>query len=324
LVDAPPPAWLQPADDRTLVVLGADGFIGNWVVRLGLAAGARVIGLCVKSPWRLDGLADERLRLDPVPGGRWWEAAQHDELARALEGASALVHLGYAPPDAGLDATGRREHEHTVNAAAAGRIASRAATAGAALVFASSADVYGHWHDEPVDERVQPAPATPYGEAKLAAEHLVLDTPNARCLRLATVFGPGELGPRAIPAFVRALASGRPATVHGDGSDLRDYVGVIDVAAAIVNATAPDTTAAPVLNVGSGVGRTTRSIVETVAAALGVEAAARFVASPRAPSRLVVDVGAAGRVLGFAPGSGFAAAVAREARWMLDERARWP
>ena len=230
MVDAQPPDWLEEATGRTLVVLGADGFIGSWVARLALLARARVVGLCVKSPWRLTGVTDERLRLEPVPGGRWWEPAQLNVIARVLPGADAFVHLGYEPPAGGLDPAARAEHEHAVNAAAAARIVPVAGAAGARIVFASSADVYGPWHDEPVDESTPPAPATPYAEAKLAAERLVLESPGARCLRIATVFGPGELGPRAIPSFASALARGEPATLHGDGADLRDYVGVAEVA----------------------------------------------------------------------------------------------
>ncbi|MDP2710655.1 MAG: NAD(P)-dependent oxidoreductase [Solirubrobacteraceae bacterium] len=316
-----PPDWLAGAGGRTLVVLGADGFIGSWVVRLALHAGAHVVGLCVKQPWRLADLPGERLALEAVPGGRWWEPAQLDVLARVLPGATALVHLGYEPPPAGAD---RGAHERAVNVAAAGRVARVAAAAGARIVFASSADVYGPWHDDPVDESVPARPATPYAEAKLAAESLVLAAPDACCLRIATVFGPGELGPRAIPAFVRALADARPATLHGDGADVRDYVGVAEVAAAIVNATDERVDPPPLLNLGSGVGRSTRAILETVAGALGAEPAASSVESGRAPSRLVVDAGAARRLLGFAADPGFADAVAREARWMLGERDRWP
>jgi len=323
LVAAQLPDWLEPASGRTLVVLGADGFIGSWVVRLALAAGARVVGLCVKSPWRLTGAAGERLRLRAVAGGRWWEPGWIDALGGVLRGADAFVHLAYEPPASGLDAAGCAEHEHAVNAAAAARIARAAAGAGARIVFASSADVYGSWHDEPVGESTPPAPATPYAAAKLAAERCVLASPGAYCLRIATVFGPGELGPRAIPAFCRALARGELATLHGDGGDLRDYVGVAEVAAAIVNATAsPDGPA--LLNLGSGSGRTTRSVLETVAAALGAAPAARSVPGARAPSRLVVDAGAARAALGFAADPDFAAAVRREVRWLLDHRTRWP
>jgi nucleoside-diphosphate-sugar epimerase len=138
------------------------------------------------------------------------------------------------------------------------------------------------------------------------------------------VFGPGELGPRAIPSFASALARGEPATLHGDGADLRDYVGVAEVAAAVVNATSPEVQGPALLNLGSGAGRTTRSVLEVVAAALAVEPVALSVPSTRAPSRLVVDAAAARTALGFAADPDFAAAVQREARWLLEQRERWP
>lgn len=319
--------WLGSGWGRTLVVLGADGFIGSWVVRLGLVSGARVVGLCVKQPWRLEGVVDDdRLVLEAVPAGRWWEPAYRRELHGHLRTAAALVHLGYEPPPVGLDVAARHQHEQTVNAAGAAHVAATAAAASVTVVLASSADVYGPWHERPVDERTPPAPATPYAEAKLAAEQMTFGAraPIAICLRIATVFGPGELGPRAIPSFVRALADGRPAQVHGDGADVRDYVAVTDVAAGLVNAALSPGPGARVLTLGSGVGRTTTEVLGAVAAVLGIAPRAQHVPATRPPSRLVVSGSAAHRALGFTADPAFDDGIAREAGWLLAHRERWP
>ena len=163
------------------------------------------------------------------------------------------------------------------------------------MVFTSSADVYGPWRDEPVDERAEPAAVSPYAVAKLEAERRLGDLlgPNGlTVLRLATVFGPGEHKLRAIPAFIRALLDGEEPVLHREGTDVRDYVHVEDVAAAIVNACLRPTEV-PAINVGSGVGRSTRDVLDAVARVMGTRAAADSGPSLRPRSRLILDCGLA-------------------------------
>ncbi len=86
-------------------------------------------------------------------------------------------------------------------------------------------------------EETAPQPQTPYSEAKLEAERRLSRGPGSVVtLRLSTVYGPGEDGPRAVPSFINAFLRSETPILHGDGSDVRDYVHVEDVAAAIVNA----------------------------------------------------------------------------------------
>lgn len=303
------------------MVVGADGFIGGAVTRAALSAGAVVTAVCVKSPWRLEAVeGDPMLELVPVPEGRWWA----DRFIRGIEGslgeADAIALLAYQPPPSRSVAP---EHEHEVNVAGAIRWGEAASRARTRVVFTSSADVYGPWRDEPVDERAEPAAVSPYAVAKLEAERRLGDLlgPNGlTVLRLATVFGPGEHKLRAIPAFIRALLDGEEPVLHREGTDVRDYVHVEDVAAAIVNACLRPTEV-PAINVGSGVGRSTRDVLDAVAHVMGTRAAADSEPSLRPRSRLILDCGLARRELGFRPRGAFEAALAEEVRWLEVRRA---
>ena len=301
----------------TLAVIGADGFIGSAVTRRALAEDGSVTAVCVKDPWRLaEAIAEPGLRIVRVPSGRWWEAGFVAELAPAIEHCDAVALLAYTPPPGQQSPLA---DERAVNVAGAGAIGGIAAEIGRPLVFASSADVYGDWHDEPVDELTTPRPRTPYARAKLEAEErLRAAGPEIGILRLSTVFGPGEDGPRAIPSFIRALLEGEAPVVHGAGTDAKDYIHVDDVAAAIVAACRRPPPMP--INVGSGVGRTTREVLEAVALAIGVEARARHVASPRAPTRLVLDNARARLRLGLDPRRDFVAALGEEAEWLARKR----
>lgn len=286
--------------------MGADGFIGSHVVASALAAGAAVRAICVKDPWRLASLEHERLELEA--GRSWWELGDLRIDAVAL--------LAYEPPPS-YDPAGWLAHELEVNTAGAVRLARAARESGARLVFASSADVYGPWYEEPVDERVEPRPLTPYARAKLAAEDgIANEVADCALLRLATVYGPSEHVHRAIPAFIAAFARGEDPIVHGDGSDVRDYVYVGDVAAGIVNACCRP--GPRVLNLGSGIGRSTLDVLRSVAEAMGVNPKARFEPSPRAPTRLVLDPSRARAELDFAARTDFETALREEADWLVS------
>ncbi len=315
------PAWMDAGTGRRIVVVGADGFIGSTVTRAALSAGAAVMAVCVKAPWRLAALeGDPRLAIVPIPEGRWWAGEFIQSLHECLEEADAMALLAYQPPSS-RSVAGR--HEHEVNVAGAVRVGEAASRATTRVVFTSSADVYGPWRDEPVDERSEPAPSTPYAAAKLEAEHrlsAVLGPSGLTSLRLSTVFGPGEDRPRAIPAFIKAFLDGGEPILHGDGTDVRDYVHVEDVAAGIVNACLRRG-AAPTINVGSGVGRSTRDVLRSVARVMDSRAMAGTEPSVRPRSRLVLDSGLARRELGFRPRAGFEDALADEVRWLETRRA---
>jgi UDP-glucose 4-epimerase len=319
-----PPAWLGSLAGRHVVVSGADGFIGSHVVHHALAAGARVTAVCAKEPWRLHEVDGPRLALVHVRSGEWWTGEFRNALESLLAEADGLVLLLYEPPPRDASNLDRLSHELSVNAAGAHRLAELAVRYGVPVVFASSAEVYGGRRENPVTEQVTPHPATPYARAKLEAERLleeaVAANGSAFALRIATAFGPGENGPRAIPSFIRALGQGERAIVHGDGGDVRDYVHVSDIASAVVNAVElarERHVGTTVVNVGSGVGRPTLDVLRAVAAAMGRRAEPTFEPAARPPSRLVLDTSRARERLGFEARTDFDVAVAEEADWLL-------
>jgi len=200
-------------------------------------------------------------------------------------------------------------------------VALAAAAGEVPVVFASSADVYGTWRDVAVSEDTDPDPSTPYAVAKLEAEGALGE--RSTVLRVATVFGPAELVPRAIPSFIKAGLSGGTAVLHGGGRDVKDYVPLEAVADAFVAAAQAPGNGLRVFNIGSGVGRSTAEVLQAVARVLGTKLAADEVPSPRAPSRLVVSPERARAELGFDPDADFDAGLRAEAAWLDANRGRW-
>jgi UDP-glucose 4-epimerase len=301
------------ARGATIAVVGAGGFIGSAVTRVAVESGASVVAISCGPTWRLSDVLDSgEVTSINVPSSQWWDGAFLAGLQPILEGADAVAHLAYARPTPGGDLLAQ---ERATNVAGTAALAEIAGALKKRFVFTSSADCYGQWFSAPVAESQAPEPRSPYAVAKLEAERRIASVKGSGVvLRLSTVYGPGEEGPRAIPSFIRAFLSGGEPTVHGDGSDVKDYIYVDDAARAIVEACLSPGVS-PLLNVGSGTGRTTKEILETVASAVGELPRATYVPSPRPASRLVLDVSLARREIGLADDRAMDDCLAEQARW---------
>lgn len=170
----------------------------------------------------------------------------------------------------------------------------RAAIAGGVknLVFSSSCAVYGRPDRLPVDERGELAPENPYGETKLAAERLLrsleaatgLRTVALRYFNAAGAADDGSTGEdwsgavNLVPSVLR-VAAGQAAALRifgtdfptPDGTAIRDYVHVLDLAEA--HARAIDHLAARggsiTVNIGTGRGSSVREVIGAAAAVVG-------------------------------------------------------
>ena len=161
------------------------------------------------------------------------------------------------------------------------------------FVFSSSSATYGMPPTEVVTEDAVQAPISPYGTTKLVGEWMARDVAAATGLRVVSlryfnVAGAArpELGDpgvfNLIPLAFRALTAGEPPRIFGadwptpDGTCIRDYVHVADVADAHVAAlkhvdSGRGDAAYRVFNVGRGVGSSVREVLATVAAVTGID-----------------------------------------------------
>ena len=159
------------------------------------------------------------------------------------------------------------------------------------IVFSSSAAVYGTPDVDLVTEDTEQRPESPYGESKLIGEWLIADQGRATGLRhtslryfnvvgsgTAQVFDPSPHN--LFPLVFDALLEGRTPRINGDdyptpdGTCVRDYIHVADLAAAhVVAARRLDAgePLEPVYNLGSGDGVSVGEIMQAVAAVTGIE-----------------------------------------------------
>lgn len=198
------------------------------------------------------------------------------------------------------------------------------------LVFSSSAAVYGQAGRAATDtipETAPKAPASPYGDTKLAGEMMIaaqcaaagLTAVALRYFNAAGADPSGTIGEAHEPeshliplAIAAALGDGKPLTVFGDdfdtpdGTCLRDYIHVNDLAAAHVAALEAELPvgAFEAVNIGAGRGASVRDVVSAVEKALG-RPVPHAIGARRSgdPASLVSNPARASQLLGWTPTS---------------------
>lgn len=126
------------------------------------------------------------------------------------------------------------------------------------VVFASSASVYGDTKKIPTKEDSERKPINPYGETKLQAEYHCEKYAKLGVsiigLRYFNVYGKGQNDAYAgvITRFLESIKNGKPPTIFGDSTQVRDFVFVEDVAEANLIAMKSSVSHA-FINVGTGV-----------------------------------------------------------------------
>ena len=187
------------------------------------------------------------------------------------------------------------------------------------IVFTGSRLQYGAAATLPVAESHPQLPTSPYGLHKMFCE-AYLDLYRRRygigyaVARATNPYGgeaAGEQPYNVLDHVIRRAVRGEIVTIFGDGEQVRDYIHIDDMVAALelLARRADD----PVVNIGSGAGITFRAAVERIVALAGGSIA--YAAWP--PELLAVETGSfvadisRARALGFAPQVGFEAGIAR-------------
>ncbi|GAA2079990.1 NAD-dependent epimerase/dehydratase family protein [Pseudolysinimonas kribbensis] len=254
--------------------------------------------------------ADGRIgaRLPQTPGVSWIRAS-HAELDVADRAAwrealtakrpEVVVQLA-GMTSAGTDPGAMRR----VNVDAVRLLAEEAARAGAGIVLASSAAVYGDRHERPVDESSALDGVGPYAESKIAAEELLStavvrgDLRAAAALRIFNVFGPGMRD--SLVNRLQSAVAGPPVPLRGPRGFVRDYVHVDDVGEALARAARGLEPGWLPVNVGRGIPVDNQDL----AGSLGLTEGVAFVWADGPPSFSCAVVDRAAAVFGVRPARG--------------------
>ena len=291
-----------------VLVTGAFGFVGTAVVRRLVDAGHTVVALTQRP---------EGARLPPTAAAEVVHAdvRSFESMAPLVTQVDGVCHL--AALTRVRESFARPREYFSVNAAGTGALVSALQYAAAQgqttrLVLASTAAVYGRPAVSLISESVVPVPMSPYGASKLAAERMALgavgDGLGVTVLRAFNVAGAVEGRTdqdltRIIPKAIAVAGGLAPILeVNGDGSAVRDYVHVDDLARAFVAALehcAPGGGA--VYNVGA-TGASVAEIIEAVARVSGAAPAVKHLPPRPEAARVLADTARIRAELGWSPG----------------------
>lgn len=264
-----------------VLVTGADGFVGRWLIRRLLDDGREVYGAVRPSdPPRNDGLtADERAQVRWLP----LEINDAESVRHCVDHPyDAVVHL--AAVASGAAALRDPGAAWQVNAAGTARIAHvlaearRKDRADPVVLIVSTGEVYGRGTATPRRETDPTAPCSPYAASKLGGEEAGLEAWRRAGLRVivARAFahtGPGQDPGFVVPAFAQRLRFakqiGAPVVKVGNLEPIRDLLHVQDVVDAYVRLLAQGE-AGEIYNVASGQGVSLKDLLFRMAELLGV------------------------------------------------------
>ena len=287
---------------RRVLVIGC-GFVGERLVAELVQAGEPTVVL-TRSP--VDARKRERIRGAELIVG---DAGTEHFLERALAGVTHVVYSagGLLPAESDLnpelDLTLTLPPLITVLEALRER-------EGVGLTYLSSGGtVYGRPQYLPVDEEHPTNPISSYGIVKLMGEKYVAMYADrhglaTQILRCSNVYGenqPAQRGQGTIPTFLQRVVADEPLTVFGDGSIVRDYVYVGDLARVVLQML--ELPAEPrLLNMGSGEGASLSRLVELVEELTGKQAPIdRRPDRPFDVKEIVLDVSRLRSLLDFEP-----------------------
>jgi nucleoside-diphosphate-sugar epimerase len=304
------------------LVTGGAGFIGSHIVKQLVAQGEQVRVLdnfLTGSPLNLDGALE---KIELVEG----DIRDAELVRRAMRGITYCLHQAALPSVPRSIEDPLTCHDINVNGTLNVLLAAKEAGVDR-FVYASSSSVYGNLPVLPKREDMPTRPLSPYAINKLAGElytqvfSSLYGLPTVS-LRYFNVFGPRQdpQSPYAavVPLFISAMRTDRPATIHGDGEQSRDfcYVGNV-VAANLLACSAPaEKVAGKTFNVACGKRYSINELVTLINEILGKQVEPLHVEPRNGDVRdSLADISLAGQFLGYEPRVEFVEGLRRTVQW---------
>jgi dTDP-glucose 4,6-dehydratase len=240
--------------NASVLVTGADGFIGSHLVEELLERGAKVTALAQYNSFNSWGWLEElpeNPNLEVVTG----DVRDPFYCAKITEGMDFVFNLAaliaipfsYVAPASYLDTN----VQGTIN------ICQACLKNGVKkLVHISTSEVYGTAQYVPIDEKHPLQPQSPYSASKIAADSFAMSYYNSFDLPVAiarpfNTYGPRQSARAVIPSIITQIAAGKKEIHLGDLSPTRDFNYVTDTAKGMIAIAESDKTIGTTVNIGS-------------------------------------------------------------------------
>lgn len=250
------------------IVTGGAGFIGSHVVDALIERGDEVHVVD-------NFLSGKRERVNPKAIIHEIDIRNFDELAPVFKGAAGVFHLAAQPRMQYSIQEPRLTNDINITGTLNVLLAARDAKV-KRVVYSASSSAYGTKHPMPLREDMEACPVIPYAIQKrvgeqygeMVARFYGLETVS---IRYFNVYGPRQTtdkdGPYAtvIGIFLGQARAGKPMTVVPDGTQLRDFTHVYDVARAnLLAMESSNVGKGEIINIGTGTNYSILQIAEMI------------------------------------------------------------
>ena len=211
-------------------VTGGAGFVGSHLVKLLVEEGHKVTVIDNLHKGKKENLASiiNKIKFQKI------DVRDYESLRKILKNVDGVFHQ--AALTVVQDSFLRPEEYFDVNVHGTENIFKLANENKFKVVYASSSSVYGHKLETPITEDAERNPINPYGKTKLEDEYLVEKYSKLNTeiigLRYFNIFGKGQTIEYAgvITKFLDRINEGKSPIIFGNGSQIRDFIHVNDVA----------------------------------------------------------------------------------------------
>ena len=194
------------------------------------------------------------------------------------------------------------------------------------FIFGSSSSVYGINPHFPWKEGEESLPISPYAMTKLAGEmlgHVYSKLFDLRfiALRFFTVYGTSQRPDLAIHKFMKAILTGKPITMYGDGSTSRDYTYVDDIVNGIISSITYDKSAFEIINLGNHQPVMLMELIQALEEVTGKKAVLeKLPEQPGDVQKTFADISKAKRILGYHPSTGLSEGLKKFYNWFVENQ----
>lgn len=296
---------------KTILITGADGFIGSHLVEAAVADGYKVRAFVLYNSFNswgwLEQLTPEiKAEIDIFSG----DIRDPHGVKTAMRGCQAVLHLAsliaipfsYHSPDTYID-TNVKGTLNVLQAARELKVEK--------IIHTSTSEVYGTARFVPITEEHPLQAQSPYSASKIAADQLALsfhasfDLP-VTVIRPFNTYGPRQSARAIIPTIITQIASGKRKLKLGALSPTRDFSYVTDTARGFLFALRAENTAGKTINLGAGheisIGDLVDLIAEVMRAEVKIECDRERLRPEKSEvNRLLSDNTLAKRILGWEP-----------------------
>lgn len=211
-------------------VTGGAGFVGSHLVKLLVEEGHKITVIDNLHKGKKENLASiiNKIKFQKI------DVRDYESLRKILKNVDGVFHQ--AALTVVQDSFSRPEEYFDVNVHGTENIFKLANENKFKVVYASSSSVYGHKLETPITEDAERNPINPYGKTKLEDEYLVEKYSKLNTeiigLRYFNIFGKGQTIEYAgvITKFLERINEGKSPIIFGNGSQIRDFIHVSDVA----------------------------------------------------------------------------------------------